>query len=381
MVRACSLCSLLGVLAVSTAGCGTIASSSPLYAAASPEDAAPTGLREATPSERAAIDAGVKEEWQFENGAESWSPEDQRRAPSLQRRHYRFRVVAVRVSRAHPGWAVAAVEVRDSHEHRVNADDEIFVLRRWQLHPLRWGGDGYTGFALNCVAPAAEVVRELLCPNPWSQLGFSAGAPPPIRLSASVAILARRWHGVALPGIVCGATQPIRLHWEYLASLKVWDGRASVHSTRWPWWPSVEVAASGPYFGGDLEGNGTPDAYFGVSCTNGGGTANGQLAFSAVIFSTRRSKPTEREHPARLIAVITTQQPFEPLVHTALISHVDLLPGRAVLHEAWYGPEDPACCSSGRATTTWTYAHGTLVSPQTVVSVFPGSWASQADKP
>jgi hypothetical protein len=61
-----------------------------------------------------------------------------------------------------------------------------------------------------------------------------------------------------------------------------------VRSARFPWWPAVVVntAWNGVRYG-DLDGDGRDEAVVDVVCSNAGGTAAGQLAFSSVVFAAR----------------------------------------------------------------------------------------------
>jgi hypothetical protein len=122
--------------------------------------------------------------------------------------------------------------------------------------------------------------------------------------------------------------------------------------------------AEGEY--GDLDGDGTTDeAAVGVVCSNGGGTAAGQLGFFYVIVGAR-------ENVLRLMGVVTPRQPLDPDAgHVPLLGSVEILRGRLLAQEAWYGPSDGTCCPSGRAATIWTYASGKLRPSRTIVVLRP----------
>jgi len=157
------------------------------------------------------------------------------------------------------------------------------------------------------------------------------------------------WRDATIPGAVCGATEPIRLH------ATGWGATAVVHSTRFPGWSLVEVDAlwqGSRVVYGDLDGDGADEAALIVNCNNGGGTADGQLAFAAVIYTAGQRVP-------RVVGVVT------PQVRGDLGNHVPLLevairPGKVVSHEFFYGTADGTCCASGRATSIWKYAGGRL---------------------
>jgi hypothetical protein len=151
------------------------------------------------------------------------------------------------------------------------------------------------------------------------------------------------WANVSVPGSVCGATHSIQLH----------KGRAVVHSRRWPSVPRVTVDAGwNPVVYGNLDGVGQDEAALVVGCNNGGGTADGYLAYAQVIFTTA-GKSLE------VIGVVTPKQPRKANRLPTLVT-VKIRRGKVIAREAWYGPNDGTCCPSGRTTTVWTYAHGAL---------------------
>src|SRR5581483_11553729 len=96
------------------------------------------------------------------------------------------------------------------------------------------------------------------------------------------------WRQATVPGSVCGASAPIHLR------NKGGFSDAVVKSNRWPDWPRVEVDAlwegSRPVYG-DLDGDWSDEGALIVDCSNGGGTADGQLAFAAVIYTAERHGP------------------------------------------------------------------------------------------
>jgi hypothetical protein len=115
---------------------------------------------------------------------------------------------------------------------------------------------------------------------------------------------------------------------------------------------------------GQLGGVG-PAAAVDVVCSNNGGTADGQIRFAEVVFSGSATN-------ARAVGLITPQQPYRAkLSHVPLLGKVKWANGRIVVAEYWYGPNDPTCCASGRATTTWAYRTGKLTAVRTVVTKRP----------
>ena len=120
-------------------------------------------------------------------------------------------------------------------------------------------------------------------------------------------------------------------------------------------WPRVDVEAlwqGSRVVYGDLDGDGSDEVALIVQCNNGGGTADGQLAFVAVIY-------TSGTHGPRVVGAVTPQVQGNLGDHVPLLE-VSLRRGEVVSHEFFYGTADGTCCASGRATTIWKYARGKL---------------------
>jgi hypothetical protein len=160
------------------------------------------------------------------------------------------------------------------------------------------------------------------------------------------------WTNTTLPGSVCGSSQPIQLH----------ERQAVIRSARWPKAPVHVYAGVTPVVYGDLDRDGTDEAALYVDCNNGSGTAAGVLAYAQIIFTAGPRTP-------HAIAVITPRQ--QNPRQSATLVHVTIRPGKVIAHESWYGPHDGTCCPTGRATTVWTYAYGTLIPSSTVVTKRP----------
>jgi hypothetical protein len=172
-------------------------------------------------------------------------------------------------------------------------------------------------------------------------VAFGAGA-----FAASAGIRSVNWKSVRVPGAVCGNPRPIQLH----------SGKAKIPTPPGvsAGTPEVWIFASAPHYG-DLFGPGHDIAALNVWCDNTGGTADGQVQNSWVIYSMSAGR-------LRTIGTLTPQQPSTKDTH---IPYFDGRPGgfkiklkTITAKEIWYGSEDGTCCPSGRATTIWTYAHG-----------------------
>ncbi|HEX3541151.1 MAG TPA: hypothetical protein VHT75_12010 [Acidimicrobiales bacterium] len=162
---------------------------------------------------------------------------------------------------------------------------------------------------------------------------------------------------MAVPGSVCNASQPIRLH----------AGKATIAApaTLKAGTASVTVSAGNVVYGA-LTGAGEDESALNVWCTNTGGTADGQLKNSLVVYSTATGS-------LQVIGSLTAQQPLQDQAKVGHVPYLDgspnrtiIQPGRISVHELWYGPNDGTCCPSIRATTTWTYAGGAF-QPSTAV--------------
>jgi hypothetical protein len=162
------------------------------------------------------------------------------------------------------------------------------------------------------------------------------------------------WANVSLPGAVCGFRRPIHLH-RHNAFVKAIPRRfphlrANQRESGLPRGVAVYSGWT-PVAYGDLDGRNGDEAGLAASCNNGGGTADGGLAYAWVIFKARKGTVSP-------LGIITArvQRPHE--LPTTLLIMVKR--GRVKVREAWYGYWDGTCCPSGRATTTWTYSHGRL---------------------
>jgi hypothetical protein len=146
-----------------------------------------SGPRKPTSAERAGILAGVRSTWSFfaDFAPFVWDRSLRGRYPNFRQRRLRPKVVSIRVSRSVPRLASAAVEVVDRHG-RPTPNSAVLLFgkqgRSWELV------DGpATSFPNSCGAAVARAVRSLLCPNPWSVLGYKPRRARTGETSASVA--------------------------------------------------------------------------------------------------------------------------------------------------------------------------------------------------
>lgn len=162
------------------------------------------------------------------------------------------------------------------------------------------------------------------------------------------------------PGAACQSDQPIHLHNEGPVGDRPY-GTALIPDEQHGY-PDPPGAASGPrydrliYSGavtyGDFTGDGHDDALVSLNCNNNGGTAAGALLYSLVAY-------TGGTGTLEYVGLITPrQQP--PDERPGLPNATGVRPGTIDVEEDWYGPNDPDCCPSGRAMTTWVYADGQI---------------------
>jgi hypothetical protein len=327
-----------------------------------------SAVREPTLQELAKISSTVNDTWKYESeppGSLRFYYHVRLRRPRL-----RPKVVSVRISRVDPRYASAVVELRHAPAGR-RRGTAVLVLKREKDPSL--GGWGYPVagpaiyFPLSCTAATPKPLRNLLCPDPWSVLNYPR---PHARAQTAYSqqvpspdLHAIDWRKVTLPGGVCGSSRPIRPH-KYR-----YGPEAVIHTdVDLLWWNPVVVSSwSRPVFG-DLDADGRDEAALQVVCANGGGTAAGQLAFSAVIFRAMGRS-------VRVVGIVTPQQPLDPKTSHVPLNHVVAIkPGQVVVSEAWYGQYDGTCCASGEAKTIWMYGHGKLRPTRTTILQKP--WSS-----
>jgi hypothetical protein len=167
------------------------------------------------------------------------------------------------------------------------------------------------------------------------------------------------WKSITVPGAVCHATQPIRLR----------QGVATIPAP-----PGVQAGTSEvtvrewAFAHGDLYGREDDAAAVNVWCANTGGTADGQIENSWVLFRADKSRP-------QLVATLTPQRPSVPGNHVAYFDTtpggIQIRPGTIRVKEVWYGPEDGTCCPTGRATTVWSLNDSGTLTSKTTIQTYP----------
>ena len=199
------------------------------------------------------------------------------------------------------------------------------------------------GAAVPPSAPAATAA-----PTPSAPATAAAGPPG----SQDRGAAAFDWKNITVPGDACLSQSPIELV----------NGAALIPDEV----RGRPVGGSGPRYDhlgefeqptfGDFEGQTSTamavDAAVPLGCDNNGGTADGALLYSIAVFSVGSGAQ-------RSVGLITPHQQTAGNLPT-LLSNVTMTPGQITITELWYGPDDPTCCPSGKAQTTWRYAGGSL---------------------
>lgn len=166
------------------------------------------------------------------------------------------------------------------------------------------------------------------------------------------------WANIAVPGGLCKSPSPIQLH----------DGEAlNVPSTNdgpTADYPQDVHAFVDKVTYGDVTGDGRAEATLPVICANHDSTVSGRTASGLLLF-------TQDRNDLRVLATIgaAKREPDQMPTH---VETKHLLRGQVVVEETWYGPNDAACCASGKAVSDWRYANGRITLAGTVVTRLPG---------
>lgn len=167
------------------------------------------------------------------------------------------------------------------------------------------------------------------------------------------------WDDVEVPGAVCDASQPIQMS----------KGNATIPTPAGvnAGTPQVDVSEWSSVVYGNLYGTGQNVAALNVFCANTGGTADGQVQDSWVIFA-------DTAGTLQTLTTLTPQQPSTPGFHVPIFDYdpggIEIQPGQITVKEAWYGPSDMTCCPTGQATTVWAFSGGAFT-PSTTVQAYP----------
>jgi hypothetical protein len=186
----------------------------------------------------------------------------------------------------------------------------------------------------------------------------SAAVPTHARTASRLDLRTVDWTNQPVPAAACGGHGSIPIS-DSSGSLSPIPKRFSGDSFYGKHAVSVYT---GPEVYGDLGGAAGDVAGLEVDCTNGGGTADGQLLFSWVIFSGANG------HLSVVGIIMPRVQPRRE--HASLLK-ITVKPGAITAHEYVYGKFDATCCATGRATTIWNYRGGKLTPSAPVITKRP----------
>jgi hypothetical protein len=190
-------------------------------------------------------------------------------------------------------------------------------------------------------------------PGPGTTRSSQAGGNNPSAFRGA------NWLGATVPGAICRGSRPVHLR----------NGSAVARLTRksdgqWHAWPRIYLTEERPVVYGSLAGHSA--AAMNVGCNNGGGTADGYMAYADVIYIAR-----PHETP-RLIGIVRPHiRPWGGKTWLASPLSVAFRGDELIAHEFFYGGSDGTCCASGRATSIWRFAHGRLKRLRTTITHRP----------
>ena len=174
------------------------------------------------------------------------------------------------------------------------------------------------------------------------------------------------WTNVTVPAEVCpGLSQPVML--TATSGLSAPYGSATIpapvgHQFGTP----DDLVEEDAVFYGPLEPAENAAALY-VWCSNTGGTADGQIQNSLVVYSWVSGQLS-------VLSTLTPPQLGHGGSHVPYFDEsaggVTISTGSITTKEVFYGGQDATCCPSGRATTVWTF-NGHAFSPSTTVVVQP----------
>ena len=172
------------------------------------------------------------------------------------------------------------------------------------------------------------------------------------------------WASVTVPAAVCpGLSHPVTL------IPNTGDtgtfGAATFPGPPFAGTPDDEIVEYQTYYGALSPQTKVAALY--VWCSNTGGTADGNIQNSLVVYGWVAGSLS-------VLATLTPQQPNAGGIHAPYFDGtaggISITSGMITTKELFAGPGDAVCCPSGRATTIWTF-DGHTFSPSTTVQVHP----------
>ncbi|MEV7790570.1 hypothetical protein AB0O68_01095 [Streptomyces sp. NPDC087512] len=154
------------------------------------------------------------------------------------------------------------------------------------------------------------------------------------------------WKQVPVPGEFCGVPGLVRF------------GSGNEARATSTVWGQVEISRGLRVQYGDTDEDGRDEAVLSVGCSDEV-TMNDQIAMGFVVY-------THAGNDLAVLGSITPRRKTDQ--YTTLLTGAEFAPGRIIVHEKWYRPNDAHCCPSGDATTVWLHEDGRLTPGTTRVA-------------
>lgn len=139
------------------------------------------------------------------------------------------------------------------------------------------------------------------------------------------------WAEVPTPGEFCGVPELLRF------------GSGNEVRATSTTWGTVRVFRSERFAYGDTDGDGRDEAAVYVGCRDTV-TMNAQITSGYVVYA-------RVGDDLAVLGSITPRR--KDGAYPTLLTSAEFAPGRIIVHEKWFRPNDAHCCPSGDATTEW----------------------------
>ncbi|MET4660521.1 hypothetical protein ABID80_004247 [Streptomyces sp. PvP037] len=150
------------------------------------------------------------------------------------------------------------------------------------------------------------------------------------------------WKTVPTPGEFCGVPELLRF-----------ESGNEVRATSTTWGEVRVFRSTRPDYG-DTDGDNRDEAVVYVGCRDTV-TMNAQIAAGYVVYA-------QVGKDLAILGSITPRRKAGP--YPTMLVRPEFAPGRIIVHEKWYRPNDAHCCPSGDATTVWS-REGNRLTPGT----------------
>lgn len=156
------------------------------------------------------------------------------------------------------------------------------------------------------------------------------------------------WGDVTIPGHLCEVKGSIKLH----------NGDATVSHSGY----GIPLDVYTTMVTHGYLAHGLPVTTLQIWCATQGGTAASQIAEGIFVFASPGGQP-------HLLGTLTPQYNPSSASHVPYIAvaRIDTT-GHITVTEFFYGPSNPDCCPSGRATTIWKWTGRTFIPGRTKIT-------------